>query len=215
MTIPYIIRNFDMMELIPTHDDNLGNKAVEVRKRINGVSIVGTIARGKDKLFVVTSWKMEKSDALDVSSTPGPNVRNDSDIAKVKKEIEIIKEKAKNCSKVVDENGEPKVVYHGARAMNDFNTFADGYSWFTDNGDVAEMFNSENAYVLSIDGEEIPLTRQDVEGVSRSVWDDPQDMGRIIDSNRGILGLDHDLLSYLVGGMYDEDVSVQIYFTRI
>ena len=116
MTIPYIIGNFDTMELIPTHDDKLGNKAVEVRKRINGVSIVGTIARGKDKLFVVTSWKIEKSDALDASSTSGPNVRNDSDIAKVKKEIESIKEGAKDCSKVVDENGEPIVVYHGTDA---------------------------------------------------------------------------------------------------
>ena len=113
VTIPYIIENFDTMKLVPAQDDSMGNKAVEVRKRINGVSVIGTIARGKDKLFVVTSWKMEKSDALDASSAPGPNVRNDSDLTKVKKEIENIKEKAENCSKVVDENGEPKVVYHG------------------------------------------------------------------------------------------------------
>lgn len=113
VAIPYIINNFDYMELNPEKDDNKGNRAVEIRKRINGISIIATIERGPNKEFLVTSYQFEKSDALDASTeTPGLYVRNDSDIANVKKEIENIKNQAKNSSKIVDENGEPMVVYH-------------------------------------------------------------------------------------------------------
>ena len=53
-------------------------------KRINGVSVVATIDKGSNKEFLVTSYQFVKSDALDASNeTPGLNVRNDSDIAKV------------------------------------------------------------------------------------------------------------------------------------
>ncbi|MEE1226353.1 MAG: hypothetical protein UHM08_04530 [Bacteroidales bacterium] len=60
---------------------------------------------------MVTSYQFAKSDALDASKeTPGLNVRNDSDIAKVLQDIVTTKEKS---SKIVDENGESFVVYHG------------------------------------------------------------------------------------------------------
>ena len=66
---------------------------------------------------MVTSYQFVKSDALDASNeTPGLNVRNDSDIAKIQKDIENIKTNAKNSSKIVDANGEPKVVYHQTNA---------------------------------------------------------------------------------------------------
>ena len=94
-------------------DDNKGNRAVTIRKRINGVSVIATIELGENKEFLVTSYQYVRSDALDVSNeTPGLNVRNDSDIANVQKEIEEIKSSALNSSKVVDANGEPLVVYH-------------------------------------------------------------------------------------------------------
>lgn len=113
VVIPYLINNFDSMELNPKENDNKGNRAIEIRKRINGVSVIATIERGENKEFLVTSYQFVKSDALDASKeTPGLNVRNDSDIANVKKDIENIKETAKNSSKVVDENGEPMEVYH-------------------------------------------------------------------------------------------------------
>ena len=113
--IPYLVNNFDSMELNPRYDDKLGNRAIEITKRINGVSVVATIERGNNKEFLVTNYELVRSDALDASNeTPGPNVRNDSDIAKVQKDIEDIKQKANNSSKIVDENGEPMVVYHGS-----------------------------------------------------------------------------------------------------
>ena len=120
VVIPYLVNNFDTMELNPSENDRMGNRAVEIRKRINGVSVVATIERGKNKEFLVTSYQFLKSDALDASEeTPGLNVRNDSDIANVKKEIEAIKKAASNSSKVVDENGEPLVVYHGTPLRRD------------------------------------------------------------------------------------------------
>ena len=108
LIIPYIINNFDSMELNPTKDDNLGNRAIEVKKRINGLSVVGTIEKGKNKEFLVTNFQFIKSDALDASKeTPGLYVRNDSDIANVKKEIEEIRQSARKYTNAFDENGEP------------------------------------------------------------------------------------------------------------
>lgn len=110
------------MELSPDYNDKLGNRAIEIQKRINGVAVVATIERGENKEFIVTSWKYKKSDALDASKeTPGLYVRNDSDIAKVKKDIENIKASASNASKIVDSIGEPKVVRHNTD--NEFTIF--------------------------------------------------------------------------------------------
>lgn len=76
---------------------------------LNGTSVVGTIQKGKDKLFVVTSWKLVMSNALDAeqNTTPMLYVRNDFDTSKVKKDIHSIKDSANNSSIIVDENGEP------------------------------------------------------------------------------------------------------------
>ena len=122
VAIPYLINNFDTMELDTAFDDNKGNRAITIRKRINGVSVIATIEKGENKEFLVTSYQFAKSDALDASTeTPGLNVRNDSDIANVKQDIENIKSAAINSSKIVDENGEPMVVYH--YTPNEFNEF--------------------------------------------------------------------------------------------
>ncbi|MCL2183945.1 MAG: hypothetical protein FWB85_10815 [Chitinispirillia bacterium] len=59
-----------------------------------------------------------------------------------------------NASKVVNENGEPLVVYHGARTLEDFTVFRPGKIFFVNNRDVAEMFRSDHAYKLIVDGEE-------------------------------------------------------------
>ena len=110
VVIPYLINNFDTMELNANFDDRMGNRAIEIRKRINGTSVIATIERGKNKDFLVTGFKLKRSDALDAQNgTPRPNVLNDSDIAKIKKEIDTIKDNAKNSSKIVDENGEPNI----------------------------------------------------------------------------------------------------------
>ena len=122
--IPYILNNYDAIERSPEYDDRMGNRAITVRKRINGVSVVATIEQGKNKEFVVTQWQYMRSDALDAAvATPGPNVRNDSDsdAAKIRKEIETLKKSVEKCSAVVDENGEPRVVYH--QTGNEFTVF--------------------------------------------------------------------------------------------
>ena len=106
--IPYLVNNFDTMELKPSENDRQGNRAIEIRKRINGVSVVGTIEKGKNKEFLVTNFQFIKSDALDASKeTPGLNVRNDSDMAKVRKDIEGIQQSARKYKSAFDENGEP------------------------------------------------------------------------------------------------------------
>ncbi|MGM9812387.1 MAG: hypothetical protein ACI30V_06030 [Muribaculaceae bacterium] len=52
--IPYIVNNFDSMELEPKYNDRKGNRAITIKKRINGVSAVATIEKGKEKEFLVT-----------------------------------------------------------------------------------------------------------------------------------------------------------------
>jgi len=116
--IPYVVNECDYMERTPKYDKG-GNRAVTVKKRINGVAVVATLERGKDNNAVITGWKFVKSDALDANIAPGPNVRNVSDLAKVHQEIENIKRSAENSSKIVDENGEPLVVYHGTNATEE------------------------------------------------------------------------------------------------
>ena len=145
--LPYLVNNFDSMELVPERNDKLGNRAVLIKKRINGISFIGTIERGKNKEFLVTNYEFIKSDALDASNeTPERNVRNDSDITNVKREIENIKSLAINSSKVVDENGEPLVVYHGTgnefytfRNTSEDNELGSGF-YFTDSYNTAERY---------------------------------------------------------------------------
>ena len=73
-----------------------------------------------------------------------------------------------DVSKVVDDNGEPKVVYHGTRSTHAFTTF-DGKSFFTDDRKVAEMFHSEAAFVLSIDGREMSLDNASADELARAL----------------------------------------------
>lgn len=115
VVIPYLVNNFDSMDLEPKYNDKMGNRAISIKKRINGLSVIATIEKGKKKEFLVTSFQFVNSDALDASNeTPGLYVRNDSDITKVKKDIEDIKNNAVNSSKIVDENGEPLVMIHNS-----------------------------------------------------------------------------------------------------
>lgn len=58
-----------------------------------------------------------------------------------------------NASKVVDSEGKPLIVYHGPRSTEEFNSFQEGYSFFTDNKKVAEMFANEYSYILTLDNE--------------------------------------------------------------
>ena len=112
--LPYVINNFDTIERSEDYDDRMGNKALKLSKQINGITVVTTIERGESKNYVVSSWIAKKTGALDAQSAPGLNVRNDPAVLEmVKHDIEKIKSSFDSSSKVVDENGEPLVVYHG------------------------------------------------------------------------------------------------------
>ena len=77
-------------------------------------------------MAVTTNFELRKSDAAMYQNVPELYVRNDSDVAKVKQEIESRKSNIGNSSKVVDENGEPLVMYHGTNS--DFTVFEIGES---------------------------------------------------------------------------------------
>ena len=85
-----------------------------------------------------------------------------------KKQLEFFKD-----SKVVDENGNLLVVYHGTR--EDFNAFKNDRNYFTDNIDIADSYapggkikqgylKVENPYIIDAKGEKwsrVPLTKKD------------------------------------------------------
>jgi hypothetical protein len=114
-----LLNNFDEAELSPKHDDNLGNRAIMVKKQINGISVIGTIERGKNGVYVITHWQTVS--AVQMQNTPGRNALSDADKLKIQQDIAKIKSDAEKSSKIVDENGEPLVVYHGSSA--DFTVF--------------------------------------------------------------------------------------------
>ena len=80
-------------------------------------------------------------------------------------------------SKVIDENGEPKVVYHGARTNKKFTVFKNAETFFTDNMRIAEMFADEYAYRLVIDGKTYEINSReanDIAGILEPFY--PQDI---------------------------------------
>ncbi|MCL2206573.1 MAG: hypothetical protein FWB90_00570 [Fibromonadales bacterium] len=72
-------------------------------------------------------------------------------------------------SKVVDEQGKPLVVYHGARTSKRFNKFDDGMIFFTDNYDIAEMFNDHYAYKLIVDKKEYPISSGEARNIQMMI----------------------------------------------
>ncbi len=65
---------------------------------------------------------------------------------------------AENASKVVDENGEPLVVYHGSRSGGGFNVFRNN-AFFTDSKAIAQMFVDDMAGKITVDGESYDVPR--------------------------------------------------------
>ena len=78
---------------------------------------------------------------------------------------------------MIDENGEPKVVYHGARTNEKFTVFKNAETFFTDNMRIAEMFADEYAYRLVIDGKTYEINSReanDIAGILEPFY--PQDI---------------------------------------
>ncbi len=83
-------------------------------------------------------------------------------------------------SLVVDENGEPLVVYHGARTDQKFTAFGNKANFFTDNREVAQMFAAEYAYRLIVDGEEYALDNMSARSIAEAI--EPVDVDTIMKS---------------------------------
>lgn len=74
--------------------------------------------------------------------TPKPNVLSADDIHKIQQDIAKIKSDAEKSSKVVDDNGEPLVVYHGTDV--DFTVFdTHNGAWFSRSFEYAESMKEE------------------------------------------------------------------------
>lgn len=89
-----------------------------------------------------------------------------------------------NVSKVVDENGEPLVVYHGTRTTKQFNVFEGTRHFFTDDRRVADAFVQENEYLLVVNGEEYAVSARDLESVVETEMAE-SDPGMILGDWRG------------------------------
>ncbi|MDR3048411.1 MAG: hypothetical protein LBV16_00995, partial [Elusimicrobiota bacterium] len=87
-----------------------------------------------------------------------------------------------NASKVVDENNEPLVVYHGARSTKKFSVFHKGSAFFTDNYETAEVFKSEYAYKVKINGQEFDIDLQTAQDIKNAI-DPYEDMEWIVGWN--------------------------------
>ncbi|MCQ2300358.1 MAG: hypothetical protein MJZ81_09575 [Bacteroidales bacterium] len=179
VSIPYLMNNFDIAKRVPEKDDKFG-ESVEFYKRINRVSAIATISRGKDKQFSVTAWKLLPTVSMQrIAPALKPNVLNGVDAEIVQKDLEEIKAAARNSSAIVDENGEPRVVYHGTEER--FTTFdpsrigshTDSGLWgrgfyFSSSEDEARTYDRANgtagAYFLKMTS---PCPAADVKKVAR------------------------------------------------
>ena len=93
------------------------------------------------------------------------------------KHLEEVKGKV---SQVVDENGEPLVVYHGTRAKSRFNVFKGSEHFFSDNREVADGFLNGNDFVLEINEETYPMSRKDMEALADIIMGDSAEYDSLI-----------------------------------
>ncbi|MDR3142355.1 MAG: hypothetical protein LBU37_11625 [Tannerellaceae bacterium] len=124
-----------------------------------------------------------------------------------------------SASKVVDENGEPLVVYHGARSVNSFHTFENSQNFFIDNKRVAEMFRDEAAYKLVVDGKTYPISKGEAEEIAGNIdygvtAEDISQWGNLLDTHDDIIELLNNMIYY--GGIqsgidsFDEAKSISV-----
>jgi hypothetical protein len=117
-TIPYVMNNFDDIYEDSRHSYGPDERAMIITKRINGLTVVGSLEKGKNGAVVMTAWEYRRSGApmLGLLSSPqvapGPNVRNATDsMTKIKEIIETIKHSVENSTKILNEVGEPDVRF--------------------------------------------------------------------------------------------------------
>lgn len=94
--------------------------------------------------------------------------------------VKKLREVKGNVSQVVDENGEPLVVYHGTRATSRFNVFKGSEHFFSDNKEVADGFLNGNDFVLEINGDKYPVPRRDLEVIASEIFGDSSDFENLL-----------------------------------
>ena len=92
----------------------------------------------------------------------------------------IFNVKPEDVSKVVDENGEPLVVYHGTRSTSRFNVFKGSEHFFSDNREVADGFLNGTDYALEINGETYPISRRDMEALADIIMGDSAEYDSLV-----------------------------------
>lgn len=117
-TIPYIMNHFDDIFEDPKHSYGPDERAMIIIKKINGLTVVGSLEKGKNGAVVMTAWEYRRSGApmrgllSSPQVAPGPNVRNATDsMTKVKEIIETIKHSVENTTIILNEVGEPDVRF--------------------------------------------------------------------------------------------------------
>ncbi len=139
-------------------------------KQNNLYSIEGIDIKKEPEL----SGLSEKADKS-VSSTA---IQNSDSVKRFFEKLRNVK--PETVSKVVDENGEPLVVYHGTRSLNDFYEFKGREHFFTSNKDVADAFLNGNDFVLEVNGEAYPFSRRDLEYLADIIYADKEQIGYLL-----------------------------------
>ena len=118
--------------------------------------------------------------------------------AKLQHFFETAREARENSSKVVDENGEPMVVYHGS-GVNNITTFYDGGMFFARDIEVAKGYAGENGVVYQ---SFLKLTNPLIENAAYNNW---SDLRPELEDYKRYRIIDHDGDIVMDDIMYEQD----------
>jgi hypothetical protein len=104
--------------------------------------MVEEVRTGKGELAFNTMYKHKRSGDMLAPTALTPEATSN---AKIHNISELITKLSRNASQVVDENGEPMVVYHGTN--NEFSVFKKGLTFFTTNDYIAESYGDNTLAV--------------------------------------------------------------------
>ena len=155
--IPQIIENATYIDSEPNNDIPKNPDVKEYQYYVCGLKIGGedytvravvAVDNKGDRYYDHKLTNIEKGKLLDrinsqaiknngFGTTPGTKPTTVVSEYKDSKLISLLQE---NSSKVVDENGEPMVVYHGTDTRASFNKFKGAMHFFTENKDIAGDF---------------------------------------------------------------------------
>lgn len=174
-SIPDMIENAIFIDEIP---NTKGNDKYDSYRyyvcglKIDGIDYTAKIVvgvKGGNKYYDHRLTEIEKGALIDRLNGLSNSVAEDQSTNAVGKDTKLSSLLQANASKVVDENGEPLVVWHGARTNEQFHAFYNGNNFFIDNKRVAQMFADECAYRLIVDGETYVLSKKEAREIASSI----------------------------------------------